>query len=133
MSSGESPGTAGKLRRFGGGRFGDGVVPRARVKLEKSSTIISVVDDWSVFELVVDVATDLTVVLDAIVDDLVVVVVLVVVEVVVGADVVVVVLVEIRIRGRFRTPVASFGRLSETWLLRMASSEASSTAGWGRG
>ncbi len=71
---------------------------------------------------------------------LVVVVVLVVVEVVVGAAVVVVVLVEIRIRGRFRTPVASFGRLSETYdrfckhftLVDYSRSKVSSLGIWGQ-
>ena len=108
MSSGESPGTAGKLLRFGGGRFGGGVVPLASLKLEKSSTIISVVvDDVSSFDDVDDDGTEDFCVVEG------VLVVVVVVSIVVVAAVVDMIL----ILGRFFTPLApvtSLGRPSDT-------------------
>ncbi len=63
MSSGESPGTAGKIRRLDGGfALGDGVVPLARLKFEKSSTMISVVEESSVTFGAADVAVVVVVV-----------------------------------------------------------------------
>ena len=74
MSSGESPGTAGKIRRLPGGfKFGDGVVPRARLKLEKSSTMISVVDESSVTRGAAVVVVDVLTVVDVVVVSVVVV------------------------------------------------------------
>jgi hypothetical protein len=68
MSDGERPGTAGKLRRFGGGRLlGDGVVARARLKLEKSSTSMMVVDESTVTVLTVVVVVVVAVVVVAVV------------------------------------------------------------------
>ena len=114
MSSGERPGTAGKILKSVGGRFvGGGVVP-LRLKFEKSSTIISVVDESSValVEDVVVVETVVNVVAGVVI---VVVVIVVVVEVVVDV---------IRIRGCCRMTVRSpplpvtSGFLSTTSLLR---------------
>ena len=127
MSSGERPGTAGNVRRSGGGRFGATVVPLARVKFEKSSTTISVVEDDASSEFADDVTSDPGVVSRA--DDMIggreAVVVVAVVVVVVDAVAAVVVDVEILILGRFLMPVPSLGRLSDTWLLMIPWSPAS--------